>query len=93
MEREGEVKIFSGTIRTTDGYRWSVGFHAINWEDALSIGESMGVDDIGLSLGTTPATHDDPPTINDIRSLDEPVQHFAAWHFRDGRFVNENRSS
>lgn len=93
MERKGEMRIFSGTFKTTDGCRWSVGFHALNWEDALSIGESMGVDDIGLSLGTTPATHDDPPTESDIMHLDPPVQHFAAWHYRNGRFINEDSCS
>jgi hypothetical protein len=76
--------IFCGVIRTTDGSAWSVAFSALSWEDALSIGESMGVSDIGLSLGTME---------DDSDELDAPVQHFAAWHYREGRFINEDRSS
>ena len=85
--------IFSGVFRTTDGKKWSIAFQALSWEDALSIGEAMGVSEIGISLGTTPATHEDPPRLEDALSLDAPVQHFAAWHYRNGRFVNEDRSS
>jgi len=84
--------IFSGVIKTTDGKKWSVGFEALSWEDAQSLAEDLGVNDLGISLGTTPATHDDPPDLSnmDKYQLDPPESHFCAWHYRDGEFVNDD---
>jgi len=76
--------IFAGIIKTTDGKKWSVGFEALSWEDAKSLAEDLGVDELGLCLGTTLAEDPDP------YNLDDPESHLFAWHYRNGRLVNED---
>lgn len=79
--------IFTGVFKTTDDKLWSVGFEALSWEDAESLAELMGIGHLGMSLGTTDIEPD--LSLGLPSNLEPSVQHFAAWHYREGRFVNE----
>ena len=84
--------IFAGIIKTTDGKKWSVGFEALSWEDAQSIAEALGVSELGISLGTMPTDGWGDLTWRDLdeEQLNPPVPHLFAWHYRNGRIVNED---
>lgn len=76
--------LYDGMIKTIedDGSikRWYVCFEALSLEDAESIAEIMNVSDLAIAIAWIDYDTDGPQDI---------VPAFCAWHYRDGRMINE----